>query len=723
MSTDHPTSTRLLARQAIEQDLLGADGILDESDPIAPPGYQLVRSLGRGGCGVVYLARDTRLDRLVAIKFLSDARSADLERFRREARFTARLNNPSIVQVYELGETDESPYIAMQYVEGGNLADAALDLDTTGIVRAVRDVAVALSCAHAEGIVHRDIKPQNILLDRNARAYLTDFGIAHSIRGGVADTISAEGQIMGTPGLMPPEQARGEIHAVDARSDIYALGATLYATLTGHAPFEGSNIIDVLHAVIHDPPPLVRARNAAIPRRLEAIAVKCMQKSREDRYQHTDEIVADLDRFLDGAPIGAESAMWFRTLVGRDRPAPPEDLSRDPNWTQGLDIVREISSWDANLYRVSGSLARSFARLDSICRRLDSIIAERPETAWARFYRGVALFRRGCLVQALEEMERAIDRVSNVSGAFFELGRLYLALHLREQHVARQHLSQAGVREGLDGTRGRLEQAQLAFEEAQRLGGDVPVWLHDCTDAVTRLAESDYAGCVEICDRILADEPDVEGIWKLRGDALHLAGGDPFDSYDRAIAVRRSYFEALLARADAHLQRGQIDEARSALNHARRIHPEYVDAAAMLARTHLVESCADGDRDTLDAGLEIARQALATDPGHYDATVVLAELQIEKGRALGDEQWFVSALDTLAGAGDLAGCPNRVNLLTATANLERARQVGAAGGDPRPQLEAVMSFCQDAGARVSDNEPWEAIRIDAERALALLSRN
>ncbi len=720
MNSDHPTSTRLLARQAIEQDLLGADGILDESDPIAPPGYRLIRCLGRGGCGVVYLARDTRLDRLVAIKFLSDARSADLERFRREARFTARLNNPSVVQVYELGETDESPYIAMQYVEGGNLADAKLD--TSGVVRAVRDVAAALSCAHAEGIVHRDIKPQNILLDGEARAYLTDFGIAHSIRGGVTDTISDEGQIMGTPGLMSPEQARGEIHAVDARSDIYALGATIYVKLTGHAPFEASNIIDVLHAVIHDPPPLIRARNASIPRRLEAIAVKCMQKSREDRYQHTDEIVADLDRFLGGAPIGAESTAWFRTLVRRDRPGPPEDLSRDPSWTQGLDIVREISSWDTNLYRVSGSLGPSFKKLDSICRRLESIIAERPETAWARFYRGVALFRRGCLDEALEEMERGIDRVSNVSGAYFELGRLYLAIHLREQHVARRHLSEVGIREGLNCTRGRLEQALLAFEEAQRLGGDLPAWLHDCTDAVTRLSESDYAGCVEICDRILADEPDVEGVWKLRGDALHLAGDDPFDSYDRAVEVRRSYFEALLAKAGAHLQRGGIEEARAALDHARRIHPEYVDAAAMLARIHLVEGCRDSDNDTLDAGIEIAQQALEIDPRHYDATVVLAELKIQMGRALRNEQWLVSAIDTLAGAGDLAGCPNRVNLLTATANLERARQLRAAGRDPRPQLDTVMSFCQDACAHVTDNEPWEAIRTEAERVLAQLSR-
>ena len=701
-----------MAQRVIDQDLLGGDGVLEPGPPQAPDGYELQRCLGRGGCGVVYLARDTRLDRPVAIKFLSDARAADLERFRREARFTARLNNPSIVQVYELGETDESPYIAMQYLEGGNLADAALD--TAGVVRAVRDVAVALKYAHAEGIVHRDIKPENILLDRNGRACLTDFGIAHSIHGETADTLSIEGQIMGTPGLMPPEQARGEIQAVDARSDIYALGATLYVKLTGHYPFEATNVVDVLHAVMHNPPPLLRSWNAAIPRSLEAITVKCMQKARDSRYQCTDDIIADLDHFLDGSQIGAESSAWFRKLVGQGAPGQPEDLDHDLNWTQGLDIVREIASWDSNLYRVSGSLSRSFKKLDSICRRLDEILAERPETAWARFYRGVALFRRGRLDEALEEMERAIDRVSNLSGAYFELGRLYMALYLRDQHVARQHISKVGVRDGLSSTRGRLEQALLAFEEAQRLGGDVPAWLTDCTDAVVRLSESDFAGCVDICDRILADEPDIEGVWKLRADALNLAGDDPFDSYDRAIEVRRSYFEALLGKASAHLARGQIDEARRDLRRALDIHPQYVDAAALLSRTYLVEG------DDLDAGIEAAERAVAMDPRHYDAVVALAELQIAKGRHDGSENWLVAAVDTLSGAGEFGGCPNRVNLLTATAQLERARQARTRGQDPRPQLEAVMTFCNDAGAKLSDNEPWAAIRIAAEKEFSQL---
>ena len=145
----------------------------------------------------------------------------------------------------------------------------------------------------------------------------------------------------------------------------------------------------------------------------------------------------------------------------------PATADRDADWTQGCDIVREIASWDSNLYRVSGSLSRSFEKLDSICGRLDGILAERPETAWARFYRGLVLFRRGDLEGALEEMERAIDRVKNLAGAYFELGRLYLALYLRDQHVARKHLTASGVQSDLDAARSRLDQAVLAFKEAR----------------------------------------------------------------------------------------------------------------------------------------------------------------------------------------------------------------------------------------------------------------
>jgi tetratricopeptide (TPR) repeat protein len=610
----------------------------------------------------------------------------------------------------------------MQYVDGENFADASLD--TAGVVRVLRDVALALKHAHAEGIVHRDIKPQNILLDREGRPYLTDFGIARNLAGDLGETISTEGQVIGTPGLMPPEQARGEIQAVDARSDIYALGATLFLKLTDHYPFEATHIVDVLHAVIHDPPPMLRARNTSIPRSLESIALKCMQKTRDHRYQTMDDVIAELDRYLSGEPMAAESSAWLRRFVTSvtdvEEPQPVvEDLDSDASWSEGLEIVRELSSWDTNLYRVSGSLGRSFERLDAIRHRLEKILARRPDTAWARFYRGVALFRGGRLREAAEDMERAIDRVKNLAGAYFELGRLYVALHLKEQHVARKHLSQVGVVGGLASSRSRLDQAVLAFQEARRLKGDVPVWLDDCTRALQRLAEQDYAGCVEVCDRILDEDPDVEGVWKLRGDAQRLAGADPVESYDRALEIRRSYYEALFAKADALLARDRIAEARQALERALEVCPCYADAAALLARTYLVEvrANAGAGADVIETGLRVAQDALAMDNESYDAAVTLAELKIEKGRRPNGYRWLLSALETLQAAIELEGCPNRIKLLTAATKLEVAGQVREQGRDPRPDLEAVMALCDDEGARVSDNEPWLEIRAAAERAL------
>ena len=718
------TSTRVLAEQVVAHDLLDDRTLLGPDEPVAPPGYELRRCLGQGGCGVVWLAHDTRLDRPAAVKFLHDVRAADLERFRREARFTARLNDPSIVRVYELGEVDERPYIAMQYVDGENFADA--QLDTTGVVRVLREVALALKHAHAEGIVHRDIKPQNILLDREGRSCLTDFGIARNITGDIGDTISTEGQVIGTPGLMPPEQARGEIQAVDARSDIYALGATLFLKLSGRYPFEADNVVDVLHAVIHDPPPMLRASNASIPRSLVSIALRCMQKTREERYQTMDEVIADLDRFLTGEPMAAESSAWLRRLVsnvtGVQEPQPVvEDLDADASWSEGMEIVRELSAWDANLYRVTGSLSRAFTRLDAIRRRLDGILAARPDTAWARFYRGVALFRRGRLREAAEDMERAIDRVKNLASAYFELGRLYIALHLKEQRLARKHLSQVGVESGLISSRSRLDQAIVAFQEAARLSDDVPCWLNDCTQAVRRLSQRDYRGCVEICDRILAEDPDVEGVWKLRGDAQQLAGADPFESYDRALEIRRSFFEALSAKADAHLARGRIADARRALKRALEIHPQYADAAALLARTYLIEARQGATGEILEQGLRVAEDALGMDNHSYDAALVLAEIKIAKGRSRHSYRWLLSALETLNTARELEGCPNRVNLLAASTRLELARQVRDQGRDPRPDLEAVMALCDHEGARVADNEPWVEIRTAAEREIKKLA--
>jgi serine/threonine protein kinase/Tfp pilus assembly protein PilF len=709
-------ATRALILKAVEEDLLVSDALLDEPPPVAPEGYRLVGALGRGGGGVVHLARDLKLDRPVAIKFLSGAGTTALERFRREARYAARLRDARIVQIYELGEVEGRPYIAMQYLDGGNLATASLDL--RGVVRVVRDVADAMRHAHAEGIVHRDIKPENILLDAEGGPHLADFGIAHDLGGAIGATISAEGQIIGTPGLMPPEQARGEIEAVDARSDVYALGATMFFKLAGRYPFEGRTLVDVLHAVIHDEPPLLRALNAEVPRPLEAFVHRCLHKAREARYQTMQEVVTALDSWLEGGEVAGEAAPWFRKLIAaeRDMPEPAEtidDPHADPYWTTGMDILRQISGWDADLYRVSGSLERSFARLAAIEQRLDEILAERPDLAWARFFRGVVLARRGRFDEALEEMERSIDRMRNLAAAYFELGQLHLALHLQGQQRARRHLSREGVEHDLLAARSRLEEAAVAFKQARRLRGELPAWHIEYARAVGCLAENDFAGCIASCDRALDSEPDVEQLWKLRGDALRLAGEDAVPSYERALAIRRSDYEALYGMAEAHLDADDVAAARAALDRACAIHPAFAEARILLARTYLHEGRAGGSAEALATGRSLAAAALELDAASYDAVVTLAELELEHGR-VGEPECFESAVALLGRASALPGCQNRVHHLMTSAEFELARRAG-----DRATLERLRGCCVEHEGMMVDNGPWTDLRGRIEDALGV----
>ena len=281
-------------------------------------------------------------------------------------------------------------------------------------------------------------------------------------------------------------------------------------------------------------------------------------------------------------------------------------------------------------------------------------------------------------------MERSIDRVRDLGSAYFELGRLYLALYLRDHAQAHRHLTPTGVVGDLKSARSRVEQADLAFAEAKRRQPDLPAWQAQYAEAVKRLAEQDFEGCAAACDAIVAEEPDLEEVWKLKGDALRRLGEDPLPCYARALEIRRSFYDALLVTAEVQLERGERDAARASASHALEIHPGLVPAQVLMARS----------ARSAGEGLEWAERARAANPGHYDAAVTLAELQMELGET-------DRALEILAEAKELMGCQNRVSLLTGRALLQR--------GD----VEEVRALCRKQIAR-EESAPWRELLAAAE---------
>jgi WD40 repeat protein len=300
-------------------------GASDADDPPRIGRYELGEVVGRGAFGVVHRAYDTMLRRTVALKRPRPGAVETpeaVERFLREARAVAALRHPNIVAVHDAGQADGRVYLVGELIEGRNLADE-LAARRPGFGRSagwVAAMAEALAHAHAMGLIHRDVKPSNVLIDRADRAHLTDFGLAKSDVDG--PTLTAEGQVIGTPAYMAPEQADGRVGSIDARTDVYALGAVLYELLTGSQPFAGAG--PMLLARIREEEPIPpRRRVAAIPRDLETICLKCLRKAPGDRYASAAALADDLRRFLAGQPIAARPVpAWERAAKwARRRPA------------------------------------------------------------------------------------------------------------------------------------------------------------------------------------------------------------------------------------------------------------------------------------------------------------------------------------------------------------------------------------------------------------------
>ncbi len=269
-------------------------------------GYEVQAVLGRGGMGVVYQAWHLRLHRAVALKMLlagAYARPEELERFLREAEAVAGLRHPNIVQVYDVGDVDGRPYFTMEFIEGGTLAQQLTGMPQPAQQAAalVATVADAIHLAHKSGIVHRDLKPGNILLTADGTPKITDFGLARGLHDSASLTLT--GAPMGTPSYMAPEQARGQKRAIGPATDVYALGAILYELLTGRPPFRSETPAATVQQLLAEEPVPPMRLNRRVPRDLETICLKCLQKEPHRRYASAAGLAEDLRRFARGEPI------------------------------------------------------------------------------------------------------------------------------------------------------------------------------------------------------------------------------------------------------------------------------------------------------------------------------------------------------------------------------------------------------------------------------------
>ncbi len=283
--------------------------------------YQKAVFLGQGGMGQVYKAYDPRLNRFVALKFIHNGASD--ERFLKEAQLQARVEHENICKVYEVDKAGNNPYIAMQYINGKALGEVAKNFTLEQKVKIIAEVAEAVHAAHRVGLIHRDIKPANIMVESNefgvVRPYVMDFGLARDCESqGQTET----GTILGTPAYMSPEQARGDINNLDRRTDVYSLGATLYEILVGTPPFTGASKHIVLMKVIEQDATSARKVNITIPRDLDTIVMKCLEKAPQQRYESALALAEDLRRFLNGEPLQTKPISWFyrtKRLILRNR--------------------------------------------------------------------------------------------------------------------------------------------------------------------------------------------------------------------------------------------------------------------------------------------------------------------------------------------------------------------------------------------------------------------
>ncbi|NVJ16239.1 protein kinase domain-containing protein [Myxococcus sp. AM010] len=669
--------------------------------PSEPPGtapaapgarYEVLGLLGRGGMGDVYRARDRTLGRPVALKFLRGADPERAMRFLREARAQARIDHPNVCKVFDAGETDGQAFIAMQLVEGERMDVAARGLAPLEKARWLKAAAEAVEAAHVLGVIHRDLKPSNIMVlpGEGARRepVIMDFGLAYE--AGEGHGLTSTGAVMGTPAYMAPEQARGELDAIGARTDVYGLGATLYELLVGEPPFTGATPLETLNRVLHDDPVPPRERVPDLDADLETVCLKCLSKEPALRYASARALAEDLGRYLDGAPIlGQRPRLTHRLRRAARR-------HRGVVFVSGVSLVgmlllagfgarawlaeRDLQARTASRVRLAEQLGQQVQEIEAFVRAFQGLPLHdtRPEQQRVR----ARMARMGALRPGLDGLGEGLVRQA--------LGRGHLAM--REFEQAHRELTRArelGVDSpGLHYALGRVlgEQYRLAVEDARRSGGAAWVaarrrqlearYLAPALDSLERSGGVELESPRYLEGLIALYRKDYDGAERAARDAVAQASWMP--------EVRMLAGDVALARAMALLEQGDYAGARTGLMEAESRYQRTVELARSDAWAH---------------------EALA------EVWLQLSELDKREGRSR------KAALDQAEAAADrsLVADPDRASGHTKKAQvlMNQYRAVTFQGAPDARGAEALLEAWTDAASRAGTLEPRNVLAHDS----------
>jgi serine/threonine protein kinase len=396
--------------------------------------YELIAPIAKGGMGVVYKARQRKLNRIVAVKMILSgqfADASDIERFYAEAEAAAGLSHPNIVAIHEVGEVNGQHFFSMDYIEGQSLAALVQEnpLPPRRAAELVRTIAEAVQFAHDNGVIHRDLKPANVLLDRRQRPLITDFGLAKQVSSQSQRTMA--GSIMGTPSYMPPEQASGKIDQIGPWSDVYALGAILYELLTGRPPFRAASPFETIRQVLQTEPLSPRLLNPGVPKDIETICLKCLQKERHRRYASAQELADELGRFLRGEPIRARPISQAERLwrLCRRNPVTASAIA-----SAVLLLVAALGVVTVSNIRISAALAESESSFRDAVQVVDDLLTRVSEDVLLN-QPGMQPLRKELLEKALGYYQRFLQRRGNdprvqdeLANAFYRVGVITEAL-------------------------------------------------------------------------------------------------------------------------------------------------------------------------------------------------------------------------------------------------------------------------------------------------------